>query len=55
MARPKLPQSRKRRKRVNVQLTDREFRALRNAAGERSLSDYIRDLLRAALNIREEN
>ncbi len=53
MARPRLPQSRKRRHPVMTHLTDEEWRAVKRTAGNRSISDYLRTLVRAALNLSE--
>ncbi len=53
MARPRLPQSRKRRRPVVTHLTDAEWRAVKRVVAERSISDYLRDLVRAALNLSE--
>ncbi len=55
MARPKLPKSEKRGRRVTVHLTDEEWRAVQRTAGSRSVSDYLRDLIRAALNLNRED
>lgn len=41
----------RRRRPVVTHLTDDEWRAVKRAAGERSLSDYLRTLVRAALNL----
>ncbi len=53
MARPRLTQNRKRRHPVMTHLTDAEWRAVKRIAGDRSISDYLRDLVRAALNLSE--
>ncbi len=54
MARPKLPKTVKRRHRVTVNLNDEEWRAVQRVAGSSSISDYLRDLIRAALNLGRE-
>ena len=51
MARPRLPRLQKRARRVTVHLTDEEWRAVQRVAGRQSVSDYLRDLIRAALNL----
>ena len=54
MGRPKLPASKKRRRRITVHLTDEEWREVQRVSEERTASDYVRDLIRAALNIRSK-
>ena len=52
--RPKLPATQKRRRRITINLTDEEWRKVRSVSGEQTASDYVRGLVRAALNVRSK-